>query len=139
MRILRSPRIRMKPLYLFLAMLLVPTIWAKPEGEIFRIQIEWLNAKECGIEGCKPQSFILRDGGSVGSMWSGLPERGLFNVRLALVEKGAKVAVKRTRPGKENSPDVIESFESTFDLGSPKEVSIGELRWMVTVTLEPSP
>jgi hypothetical protein len=114
-----------------------PKAASVPEGEVLRVKLEWLNAKECGIDGCKPQAFVLRSGGAVGFQWPEMPERGLFQVRAVAVDDAVKIEIKRTWKEKNETPEQTASFEKLLAYEAPAEVSVGELRWLVTVAKVP--
>lgn len=108
------------------------------EGEILRIKIEWLNAEECGIEGCKPQSLVIRSGGSMTFGWPQIPERGMFEVRPVVAEDAIHMSLKGMKMIEGRKPEVVFSEDLTFKLGRPQDVSVQDLKWMVTITKEAS-
>jgi hypothetical protein len=127
----------MKALLLPFVLLLSLVARANPGAEVLRVNIEWVNAKECGIDGCKPQAFVLRSGGAVGFQWPEMPERGLFQVRAVAVDDAVKIEIKRTWKEKSEAPEQTASFEKRLAYEAPTEVSVGELRWLVSVAKVP--
>lgn len=109
---------------------------ANTDGEVLHVKIDWVNAKECGIEGCKPLSFIQQSGLSFGFQWPEA-ERGLFQLQMTAVNEGAKIEIKRTYKPKGESSEQTISLEKFLAYGAPTEVTVGDLRWLLTVTKEP--
>ncbi|GAB5560493.1 MAG: hypothetical protein SynsKO_21400 [Synoicihabitans sp.] len=127
---------QMKALPLFLLMIMPLLLVAQLEGEIIRIKIEWLNAEECGIEGCKPQSLVMRNGESMTFGWPGIPDRGLFEVKPVIHEGVVLFDLKRMTLIEEGIPEVIAAEVFKFNLEESAKIEISELRWEITVTLE---
>lgn len=104
--------------------------------DILRIKLDWLNAKECGFDGCKPQSVVMRPDTSMTFGWqagSGQEARGVFELYPRLQDDSVRLRVRRTI----NSAPVAED-ERTFALGVPQEITLKDVRLKVTITGEES-
>lgn len=120
-----------------LALLLLPLVCSgQSAGEVLRIKIEWLNAKECGIEGCKPQSVVIKSGSSIGFGWPEMPERGLFEMRPLLRENFVTLDLKRLKTSNGHPPSVVSSKSANVPVGQPTDIAIDELDWRITATLD---
>ena len=117
--------------------LLFPVLaFAQSEGEVLRIKLEWLNAKECGFEGCKPQNLVLKNGSSITFGWPKFQERGFFEVSPSVAGNSAQIKIKRFKKTEGSSPVVTSSAIHELQFGEPKEVVLEELRLRLTLSRE---
>lgn len=59
----------MKKLLRLLFCLCLGWISGHAANEVLRIQLEWLNAKDCGFEGCKPRNILMKSGATMNFGW----------------------------------------------------------------------
>jgi hypothetical protein len=85
----------MKNLPSLLLFLLLGLVSAQAAGEVLRIKLEWLNAKECGFEGCKPQNVLMKEGTTMSFGWPELQDRGFFELAPSLKAETVILKLKR--------------------------------------------
>jgi hypothetical protein len=105
-------------------------------NEVLRIKLEWVNAKECGLEGCKPQNIIMREGSFMMFGWPELKERGFFEVRPSLQGESVTLKLKRMVMKEGNSMEMIAEADRQLFLGKPQDVAVGDVRLRITITEE---
>lgn len=98
-----------------------------------RLKLEWLNAKECGVEGCKPQNIVLNDGGSVSFF---MPNIGMFELQAS--SEGVRIRSKLAKLEKDEAGEFRESekWESIMDIDKTYEFSLGIYELALTAKLE---
>jgi hypothetical protein len=102
--------------------------------DILHVRLEWLNAKECGFEGCKPQNIIMRSGSSMTFSWprgSELEELGSFVVLPVVQDESVRLKLKRSK-----GPDTVAEIDRAFAMSVPQEVALKEVNLRITVTEE---
>jgi len=105
-------------------------------SEVLRIKLEWVNAKDCGLEGCKPQNIIMREGSSMMFGWPELKERGFFELRPSLQGESVTLMLKRMKMKEGNSMETIAEADPQLFLGKPQDVAVGDVRLQITITKE---
>jgi hypothetical protein len=105
-------------------------------SEVIRIRLEWLNAKDCGLEGCKPQNVIMREGSSMMFGWPEIKGRGWFELKPSLQAESVTLNLKRLKITESNSKETIAEVEPKLSLGSPQNVAIGDVQLKITISKE---
>ena len=122
----------MKTLLTIAVCLVTIGVPAHATPDILDIKIEWLNAKECGLDGCRPQRVIMRQGTTMTFGWGPGPElekRGDFNLFPTLHGDALKLRISRTRAAAKIAED-----EREFQMGSPQDMVLKEVRLRITIT-----
>jgi len=128
----------MKIIFRLLVCLLPMCASAHAANEILRIKLDWINAKDCGLEGCKPENIIMREGSFMMFGWPELKERGFFGVRPSLQGESVTLKLKRMVRAAGNSMETIAEVDRQLSLGKPQDVAVGEVRLQITITEEQS-
>lgn len=100
--------------------------------DILDIKIDWLNAKECGFDGCKPQRVIMRQGTMMNFSWgpgAELEKRGVFALFPSIQGDTLKLKISRTR-----GETLIAEAERVFQMGSAQEMHLKEVTLRITIT-----
>jgi len=122
----------MKILLMILVYMVMAGVSALAAPEILDIKIEWLNAKDCGFDGCKPQEVIMRQGTSMTFGWGPGPElekRGVFELFPSVHHDTLKLKISRTLGGA-----VIANEERDFRIGTPQKMVLKEVALRITIT-----
>jgi hypothetical protein len=121
----------LKTLFTILACLIAASVaYAAPD--IVDIKIEWLNAKDCGIDGCKPKRIIMRQGTTMEFGWgpgAELEKRGVFALFPSIHGEALKLKITRTQ----GSTDVAED-EKEFRMGMAHDMVLKDVALRVTIT-----
>lgn len=129
----------MKRIVLILMCMLPLCVSSHAANEVVRIKLEWLNSKECGLEGCKPKAIIMREGGAMMFGWPDIKQREFFEVRPDLQEAVVRLNLKRLLKTVEEKMETIAEDDFDLHLDRPQVVGLGEVRLLITVTKEPDP
>lgn len=100
--------------------------------EVLDIKIEWLNAKACGIEGCKPQRVIMRSGTTMKFGWgpgAELEKRGIFELHPSTHGDSLKLRISRTL-----GATAVAEDDRMFQMGTAQEIAFKELVLRITIT-----
>ena len=108
------------------------------EKDILKVKISWLNAKECGIEGCKPQNIILHSGDSVSFGWPQIKERPFFSIEPSLMGETARALLTRFKKNEENDLEPTDTAKLQAALSKEEIVKLGDIEIGVTITKEES-
>lgn len=129
----------MKTLLPLLLCLLLGSVSGQPADEVVRIKLEWLNAKDCGFEGCKPQNVVMKAGATMVFGWPELQERGFFELSPSLKDRTATLKLKRMIKTDKKSMETIAAVEPELRLGEPKDVLLRDISLRITIIEEPAP
>ncbi|MBI3886387.1 MAG: hypothetical protein HY302_11760 [Opitutae bacterium] len=128
----------MKTLSQLLLCLLLGWTPGHAADEVLRIKLEWLNAKDCGFEGCKPQNVVMKEGTTMGFGWPELRDRGFFELAPNLKGDTANLKIKRMLRNERKSMETIAAVEPELRLGKPQDVVLRDFSLRITITEEPA-
>jgi hypothetical protein len=128
----------MKNLPLLLLFLFFGAITGHAAGEVLRIKLDWLNAKDCGFEGCKPQNVIMKEGSTMGFGWPELRDRGFFELSPSLQGETATLKLRRMLRTGNKGMETIAAVEPQLRLGEPLDVVLKDVSLRITLTEEPA-
>ena len=129
----------MKNILSLLLFLILGLVSGQAADEVLRIKLEWLNAKDCGFEGCKPQNVVMKEGSTMSFGWPALQDRGFFELAPSLKGETAILKMKRMLKTEKKSMETIAAVEPEFRLGEPQDVVLRDVSLRITITEEPTP
>jgi hypothetical protein len=129
----------MKTILSLLLFLILGAVSGQAADEALRIKLEWLNAKDCGFEGCKPQNVVMKEGSTMSFGWPELQDRGFFELSPTLKGETATLKLKRMLRTERKSMETIAAVEPELRLGEPQDVVLRDVSLRITITEEPAP
>lgn len=127
---------KMKNILSLLLFLILGSVSAHAAGEVLRIKLEWLNAKDCGFEGCKPQNVVMKEGSTMGFGWPEFQDRGFFEMAPSLKGEIATLKLKRMLKTQNKNMETIAAVGPEFRLGEPQDIVLKDVSLRITITKE---
>lgn len=124
----------MKKFLLLVVILLAGILSAQAEGaKPIRIQLGWLNAEELRMEGCKPQSVILKAGSFVYFQLRKRPGEPAF--KMTADWKDSAIALTLTKVSQMGDKGREEqSVSATLTPGETQNIDLAQFKFGVTGT-----